>query len=117
MTVFQSARNIHRGGVGVAQADGETSAVRWEPSLRGAKRRSNPFFLCGKMDCFAWLAMTAVASRQMPLHLRPRLQRRALPGDNLGEAFRRKIHVDEAGRGVGDLVVLGDPAILELHDR
>src|SRR5260370_7076462 len=24
-----------------------------EPSLRGAKRRSNPFFLRGKMDCFA----------------------------------------------------------------
>src|SRR5258705_13232239 len=22
-------------------------------SLRGAKRRSNPFFLCGPMDCFA----------------------------------------------------------------
>jgi hypothetical protein len=30
------------------------------PSLRGAKRRSNPFFLLrGKMDCFAWLAMTS----------------------------------------------------------
>ncbi len=29
-----------------------------EPSLRGAKRRSNPFFLRGKMDCFASLAMT-----------------------------------------------------------
>src|SRR6266404_6051417 len=40
------------------------------PSLRGAKRRSNPSFLCGLMDCFAepvigrafaptrWLAMT-----------------------------------------------------------
>jgi hypothetical protein len=27
-------------------------------SLRGAKRRSNPYFLCGKMDCFASLAMT-----------------------------------------------------------
>src|SRR6266849_9875280 len=54
---------------------------------------------------------------QMPLHLRPRLQRRALPGDNLGEAFRRKIHVDEAGRGVGDLVILRDSAVRELHDR
>jgi hypothetical protein len=31
------------------------------PSLRGAKRRSNPYFLCGKMDCFAALAMTARA--------------------------------------------------------
>jgi hypothetical protein len=44
------------------------------PSLRGAKRRSNPFFLClARMDCFAepvigrrfaptrWLAMTALA--------------------------------------------------------
>jgi hypothetical protein len=27
-------------------------------SLRGAKRRSNPYFLCGEMDCFASLAMT-----------------------------------------------------------
>src|SRR3977135_1539611 len=24
------------------------------PSLRGAKRRSNPSFLCGLMVCFAW---------------------------------------------------------------
>src|ERR1017187_2273884 len=30
-------------------------------SLRGAKRRSNPRFLCG-MDCFAALAMTAEPS-------------------------------------------------------
>src|SRR5438046_7509853 len=40
-------------------------------SLRGAKRRSNPFFACGAMDCFVepvigrtratrWLAMTAL---------------------------------------------------------
>src|ERR1700675_3304029 len=28
------------------------------PSLRGAKRRSNPSFLCRSMDCFASLAMT-----------------------------------------------------------
>ncbi|UUO31946.1 hypothetical protein DCG74_34470 [Bradyrhizobium sp. WBAH42] len=29
------------------------------PSLRGAKRRSNPESLCGKiLDCFATLAMT-----------------------------------------------------------
>src|SRR6266702_6860953 len=28
------------------------------PSLRGAKRRSNPYFLRGEMDCFASLAMT-----------------------------------------------------------
>jgi hypothetical protein len=27
-------------------------------SLRGVKRRSNPFFLRGEMDCFASLAMT-----------------------------------------------------------
>ena len=31
--------------------------VPW-PSLRGAKRRSNPYLLCGAMDCFASLAMT-----------------------------------------------------------
>jgi len=37
------------------------------PSLRGAKRRSNPYFLCGKMDCFASLAMTVgwIASRSL----------------------------------------------------
>src|SRR5205814_3991260 len=29
-------------------------------SLRGAKRRSNPHFLLGDMDCFASLAMTAM---------------------------------------------------------
>src|SRR5712672_2558515 len=29
------------------------------PSLRGGKRRSNPCSLCGEMDCFASLAMTA----------------------------------------------------------
>src|ERR1700738_4879666 len=28
------------------------------PSLRGAKRRSNPFLLCRPLDCFASLAMT-----------------------------------------------------------
>ena len=33
------------------------------PSLREAKRRSNPFFLRGKMDCFASLAMTATLRR------------------------------------------------------
>jgi hypothetical protein len=27
---------------------------------KGAKRRSNPYFLCSGMDCFAALAMTAV---------------------------------------------------------
>jgi ABC-type glutathione transport system ATPase component len=30
-------------------------------SLRGAKRRSNPYFLCRLMDCFAALAMTGLA--------------------------------------------------------
>src|SRR5882762_1341116 len=31
----------------------------WMPSLRGAKRRSNPSFrVCRAMDCFASLAMT-----------------------------------------------------------
>src|SRR6185312_4786934 len=30
------------------------------PSLRGAKRRSNPDLLRGETDCFASLAMTAV---------------------------------------------------------
>src|SRR5262245_9171284 len=36
---------------------GATTAL--SPSLRGAKRRSNPaFFAAAKMDCFASLAMT-----------------------------------------------------------
>ncbi|MFK4402446.1 hypothetical protein ABIF31_009003 [Bradyrhizobium elkanii] len=36
-------------------------------SLRGAKRRSNPSVLiCGPMDCFASLAMTALVSRRHP---------------------------------------------------
>jgi hypothetical protein len=31
----------------------------WQPSLRGAKRRSNPSFIAApKLDCFASLAMT-----------------------------------------------------------
>ena len=37
---------------------------RLAPSLRGAKRRSNPYFRRSEMDCFATLAMTvATASR------------------------------------------------------
>src|SRR3984885_978699 len=32
------------------------------PSLRGAQRRSNPYFLCCAMDCFAPLAMTTSMS-------------------------------------------------------
>ncbi|WIG53423.1 MAG: hypothetical protein OJF48_004343 [Afipia sp.] len=33
------------------------------PSLRGAKRRSNPLFACLKLDCFASLAMTMTRKR------------------------------------------------------
>jgi len=36
------------------------------PSLRGAKRRSNPYLLCGIMDCFASLAMTFQLSSRPP---------------------------------------------------
>src|SRR6185436_11123192 len=35
-------------------------------SLRGAKRRSNPRFLRCAMDCFASLAMTALAALFIP---------------------------------------------------
>src|SRR5882757_6195954 len=56
-------------------------------------------------------------SIQMPLHLRPRLQRRGLLCKNLRDALRRKVHVDKAGRGVGDLVITGDLAVAKLHDR
>src|SRR6185436_17350533 len=40
---------------GSREAEGVTAAlyVLYEPSLRRAQRRSNPFFLCGLMDCFA----------------------------------------------------------------
>ena len=56
-----------------------------------------------------WLAMTRNdASRQMPLHLRPRLQRRTLLCHDLRDPLRREIHVDKAGRGIGDLVILRD---------
>src|SRR2546430_3423247 len=41
------------------------------PSLRGAKRRSNPYFLCGEMDCFASLAMTMATHHTLNRH-RPR---------------------------------------------
>jgi hypothetical protein len=43
-------------------------AIRLEgPSLRGAKRRSNPFFsFRGEMDCFASLAMTAKRTFAIP---------------------------------------------------
>src|SRR5829696_7181439 len=52
-----------------------------ESSLRGAKRRSNPDLLCGAMDCFASLAMTALGTslpprqllRALPEHVLPRL--------------------------------------------
>src|SRR5665213_306592 len=53
---------------------------------------------------------------QMPLHLGPRLQFRALPGDNLGDPLGSEIHVDKAGRGIGDLVIVPDPAVAQLHD-
>src|SRR6266403_183187 len=36
------------------------------PSLRGAERRSNPFF-CGPMDCFAALAMTGLGRCKVAL--------------------------------------------------
>src|SRR5712671_687724 len=50
----------------LAEPVGRIHATRWlamteivAPSLRGAQRRSNPFFLLrGEMDCFAALAMT-----------------------------------------------------------
>ena len=43
---------------------GESAKAYLDSSLlRGVKRRSNPFFLCAAMDCFASLAMTVVKSR------------------------------------------------------
>src|SRR6266850_3074596 len=45
---------VRAGGEG----DGGTEVRYQRPSLRGAKRRSNPCFFGGSMDCFASLAMT-----------------------------------------------------------
>src|SRR3984885_2512740 len=56
-------------------------------------------------------------SRQMPLHLRARFQCRPLSSDNLDDAFGREVHIDKAGRGIGDLVIFRDLAVAELHDR
>ncbi len=53
---------------------------------------------------------------EMPLHLWPCLQRRGVPGGNLGNALGREVHVDKAGRSVGDLMVLRDSAVAQLHD-
>src|ERR1700722_3962513 len=48
-----SRRAVARGG-GMARGDAIIDSIFKEPpSLRGAKRRSNPFLLCGRMDCFA----------------------------------------------------------------
>src|SRR2546430_7368864 len=43
-------------GYGSLRSQGRRKSL--DPSLRGAKRRSNLHFLCGEMDCFAPLAMT-----------------------------------------------------------
>jgi hypothetical protein len=59
----------------------------------------------------------ALVSRQMPPHLRAPLQGSTLPCDNLGDAFGGEVHVDEAGRGIGDLVIFDDLAFVEFHDR
>src|SRR3984957_6701626 len=58
-----------------------------------------------------------INSRQMALHLRARLQCGSLPSHDLDDAFGGKVHVDEAGRGIGDLVIFRDLAVAELHDR
>ena len=58
---------FRRPDVGIAIA---INSLAW-PSLRGAKRRSNPDFLCGAMDCFASLAMTKITYAR----LRPALRR------------------------------------------
>ena|SRR6266702_5199812 len=43
---------------GASRREGEVVSGIGATSLRGAKRRSNPYFLCREMDCFASLAMT-----------------------------------------------------------
>src|SRR5260370_19416463 len=56
------------------------------PSLRGAKRRSNPF--CGKMDCFASLAMTTIISlgshKENSMSANNALHIAVLAGDGIG---------------------------------
>jgi hypothetical protein len=63
------------------------------------------------------LAGTTRPHTRLPLHLRARLQCGALPSDDLDDAFGREVHVDKAGRGIGDLVIFRDLAVAELHDR
>src|SRR5262245_46493583 len=90
---FPSRQSLKCEGIGAA---GETGFARYgtslarrralSPSLRGAKRRSNPESLRGdSLDCFATLAMTecvvgSVAKLAPP---RPRQERRAKPYSSL----------------------------------
>jgi hypothetical protein len=69
-TGVQARSNNDRQGLWVPAFAGTTKD---KPSLRGAKRRSNPFFLCGTMDCFAALAMTAKHTPAISRRIAPEL--------------------------------------------
>ena len=81
----QSILSLRRNGLlRCARNDGGLFSCRLSPapSLRGAQRRSNPFFLCEAMDCFASLAMTGEGCFMPPVTLLPSLrgaQRRRNP--------------------------------------
>src|SRR5664279_939465 len=81
---------------------------------RSAPRRSRPWRSASR-----WPSprRSEINSRQMALHFRARLQCGTLPSDNLDDALRREVHIDKAGRRIGDLVIFRDLAVAELHDR
>src|ERR1700680_5348380 len=53
----------------------------------------------------------------MPGELSAGLESISLAAQNLGDAFWRKVHVDKAGAGIGDLAIVGDAAVAEAHHR
>jgi hypothetical protein len=60
-------------------------------SLRGAKRRSNPYFHCGKMDCFASLAMTVSTAPYPPAVVAREGGRSSIPETPMMEARSRGV--------------------------
>src|SRR3569623_2857218 len=77
-------------------------------SLRGAKRRSNPDWLCGKiLDCFAALAMTGWATAL--LHRRDRELRAFLDAGRPARGHRLGLGVeaDRIRAGLGEIAEAG----------
>src|SRR5438105_7622721 len=97
-----------RGCAGAAQADDEraVAVIHTVIARSEATKQSSFASAAKKLACFASLAMTGGRqSHQMPPHLHPRLQLRALPHKNLRNPFRRTVNVHERRRRDRDLVV------------